>query len=469
MAVTDKYARVGISEIIVDRDARQRRAFDTSDLEPSIKRNGVLQPIIIDAARKLIAGERRLIACKKLVEAGIARDDKGQPLDTIPIRFVEDLSDTEAQIIELSENVKRLDLDWKDTVNSVGRIHGLFIKLDSGWTIGETAVELSLNRSTVSLYLKVFSRMDDERVQRATTVREAYNLLDRRDARAAGEALQEILEMTNEVIPHVEVKGMELLPNELAPLPAAKPEPRPVPLIIPAEQTILLQSFLDWAPAFAGRKFNFVHCDFPYGVNLFAGTQSGSRTHTSYADSDDVYFALLECFCKNLDRFMAVSAHLMFWFSAKNRARTMDTFARLAPTLQFYPFDLVWTKSDNAGIAADPKHGPRHVYETALLGSRGARQVVKVVSDAYSAPTDKRYHVSTKPEPMLKHFMSMLVDENTSILDPTCGSATSIRAAEELGAIRALGMDIEPETVEVARMALKNARTLRAASKVTGL
>jgi len=166
-----------------------------------------------------------------------------------------------------------------------------------------------------------------------------------------------------------------------------------------------------------------------------------------------------------LDRIMSISGHLMFWYSAKHHEVTMETFRRLAPSLVFSPFPLIWVKSDNAGIAADVRRQPRHVYETCLLASRGGRHIVRVVADAYSAPTDKRWHVSTKPEPMLKHFMSMLVDENTRLLDPTCGGGSSLRAAEDLGARTIFGMDVDETTVGNARQALRAARTLRAASK----
>ena len=59
----------------------------------------------------------------------------------------------------------------------------------------------------------------------------------------------------------------------------------------------------------------------------------------------------------------------------------------------------------------------------------------------------------------------MLVDENTSLLDPTCGSASAIRVAEEMGAVRCLGMDIDEQAVGIARVALRNARMLQMQSK----
>jgi 2-polyprenyl-3-methyl-5-hydroxy-6-metoxy-1,4-benzoquinol methylase len=155
----------------------------------------------------------------------------------------------------------------------------------------------------------------------------------------------------------------------------------------------------------------------------------------------------------------------MFWYSVRHHDLTMSMFRELAPSLVFYPFPLIWLKSDNAGIASDVRRHPRHIYETCLLATRGNRHILKVVGDAYSAPTDKRWHASTKPEPVLKHFMSMLVDQDTTLLDPTCGGGSAIRVAEELGARTVLGMDIDESTVGNARQALRAARMLRTAAK----
>ncbi len=48
----------------------------------------------------------------------------------------------------------------------------------------------------------------------------------------------------------------------------------------------------------------------------------------------------------------------------------------------------------------------------------------------------------------------MYVDTNTIFLDPTCGSGTSLRAADEIGALKVLGMDIDPGYVGNAQIKL---------------
>ena len=120
-------------------------------------------------------------------------------------------------------------------------------------------------------------------------------------------------------------------------------------------------------------------------------------------------------------------------------------------------------KSDGAGILPDPERGPRQIYETCLFGAKGDRKIVRAVANAYSAPTVRERHMSEKPEPMLRHFFGMLCDENTIMLDPTCGSGSSLRAAESLGAKYVLGLEINKDYANLAREALEKSRRLRKA------
>ena len=69
--------------------------------------------------------------------------------------------------------------------------------------------------------------------------------------------------------------------------------------------------------------------------------------------------------------------------------------------------------------------------------------------------------MSVKPEPVLRNFFRMFVDESTIMLDPTCGSGSSLRAAESLNARHTLGLEINNDFCEQANRALKNFRVLK--------
>lgn len=436
--------------VVVDRAARQRREIDPAKggLKASIERNGVINPIVIRRDMALVAGERRLAASLEL------------GLPEIPARFIDTLDEIDLQIIEAEENLKREDLAWQDIVRLTGNIHALYRLRDSEWTMGETAEQLCVSIGHVSEQLKIFAQLSDEKVAGSGTMREAYNVIDRRDVRAAASAAEYLLDITNEIL----APAPPGAPANVVPLPrVALPAELPARQLAP-EEAILQADFCEWAPTFAGRKFNLLHCDFPYGIEVWNGPQSGrGGEEQTYDDDPEVYWKLLDTLCRETNRLATLSAHLIFWYSAKNGPKTIAALA--AAGWRIWPFPLIWHKTDNTGIAERPQHGPRHIYETALFASRGDRPIVSLKADVYGAPTDKRLHPSTKPEPMLRFFMEMLVDENTRLLDPTAGSGAALRAAESLGAETTLGLEIDPKNVEVARGALRSARALRRAAE----
>src|SRR5712664_126231 len=431
---------VATDSIIVDRPTRQRSDNDPGDLVDSVRRLGILNPIIIHRDKRLVAGERRLEAAKTL------------GLPDVPVRFFENLAPDVAQIIELEENLKRKDLPWRDQVKAIAQLHDLYMKVDPKWTQVKTASAVGLYPGHISEILRVWSDIDNPMIAQAQGMKSAYNMLSRRDERAADEAFSEIMEAGASFF---DDEPEQLAPGVVAEPKAAKPLSAP-------ETSILLADFLSWAPSYTGPKFNFIHCDFPYGIDVFSGPQSGKQKWETYNDGADIYWKLIETLCNNLDTLMAHEAHLMFWFSMEHYSATLAKFAKLAPGLCFSPFPLIWTKSDNVGVLPDPKRGPRRIYETAFMASREDRLIAHPVSNSYHAPTNKALHPSTKPEPVLRHFFEMFVDGSTRMLDPTCGSGSSLRAAESLGAKHVLGLEVSEEYCSSAQSALRAFRAMRA-------
>ncbi len=474
MALQNAYKRIALGLIDIGPD-RQRKNIDTTDLEPSIARRGVIQPIVVETQANgrylLLAGERRFTASSRL---GLA---------DIPTRLASDLSPTERQIIELEENIKRQDLEWKDYCFAVTKVHELYASFDAEWTQAKSAEDLNINTGVLSIILRVTEalRAKNPQALNATGYRQAYNQIARREDRAIDDAMNDFL---SEPAPLVPIAGLTSLAGALPDGVAVEREligttdsgqpiyapgqelvlapVIPLPVVSREEGDILNLDFTEWAPQYSGPAFSFIHMDFPYGVNLGTSDQANSAAWGGYADGEDVYWKLLECLADNRDRLFTSSAHFMFWFSMDFYTETLEFFARRMPDFDVQSFPLYWLKSDNKGILPDVKRGPRRIVETCFIGSRGDRFIIKPVSNGYAAPTSKEIHQSEKPEPMLRQFMQMFVDGNTRMLDPTCGSGTSLRAAESLGANVVKGLELNPEWASDARIALRKFRTLRA-------
>lgn len=113
---------------------------DLEELAESIKRNGLLQPILVrqsDEGYQIIAGERRWQACKLL---GMKR---------VPIR-VRDVDDDETIVLALVENIQRSDL------NPIEEAYGYRRMMQSGnMTQSQVAQAVSKGRSTIANALRL--------------------------------------------------------------------------------------------------------------------------------------------------------------------------------------------------------------------------------------------------------------------------------------------------------------------------
>ena len=76
---------------------------------------------------------------------------------------------------------------------------------------------------------------------------------------------------------------------------------------------------------------------------------------------------------------------------------------------------------------------------------------MRPVANAFSSPSAKTVHMSEKPRPVLHHFFRLFVDEFSTVLDPTCGSANALAVAEEMNAQKVLGLEMDDEFYELAK------------------
>jgi hypothetical protein len=473
--ISDQYDRLAPGDIIVP-DARQRTELVVDEeFVSSLKHRGVLVPLLVTRNRTLVAGGRR--------RAGALAAE----LASVPVRYVEDhATPSELRLIELEENIRRAELPWRDECRAVSELHQLWLSTRENWTAEKSQNVLGHD---MGRWLRVARDLDHPRLAAATSLFSAFNICQRIDQRAADAMMEDITYASSALVEGATADDSELTTfDELsaetaqpggqtaetgeaasgAAQPpglrtgAASPTTRSAAALPPED--IIQTDFVKWASNYVGPRFNFIHCDFPYGKRIFSGQWGGKNdSGFQYDDSPDVYWELIAALCSNLDRLMAPTAHLMFWLSSEIEMQhaTIARFRELAPELIFQPRALVWLKSDNVGIVPDPKRGPRWITELALMASRGDRVLVQPLANAYNAPTARALHPSAKPEPVLRHFFKMFIDDTSRMLDPTCGAGSSLRAAESLNAAAVLGIERDENYVLAARKALREFRTLR--------
>lgn len=392
-----------VSSISIPPDRQRDGLPDIEVLADSIRRCGLIHPILVSRAGELIAGRRRLAAVTSL------------GWTNVPVQFEDEEDPVRFQMLELEENIKRSDISWQDQCRAIRRYHKDRQTESAEWNQSDTAAALGISAKHIARILSVAAEIESGNVSvaDAPTLTTAANIVERKQERARSAAV------------------------------AIATETYAAP---PRERLILNEDFNAWAPVYSGPKFNLIHCDFPYGINADKAKQGyAPGEFGGYSDTLDVYERLLETLVSNIDRIADEQCHLIFWFSMNHYDLTR---AYLHKIFNLNPFPLIWLKSDGSGLLPDPQRGPRRVYETALLGSRGDRKIVRAVANATASAPSRDIHMSEKPRPMLEHFFRMLVDSSTALLDPTAGSGNALLVAKALGAHRVLGLEINPEFAE---------------------
>lgn len=106
---------ITISDCNVRKDPNNVRR-DLDKLAASIKENGLIQPVVLLGKHgkppyELIAGQRRFLAHQKL------------EMETIPALFTGKITDTNAALLSLIENLQSVDLNYADTADAITRLY----------------------------------------------------------------------------------------------------------------------------------------------------------------------------------------------------------------------------------------------------------------------------------------------------------------------------------------------------------
>ena len=445
--------------LIKVKEGRQRKDLgDLSELKTSIRNLGLLNPLVVEMedggeGYVLVAGERRLTAMRE-----IANEDN-IPNPSARVTLFDSLDEKTKQLIELDENIKRKDLHWKELVKAYARIVDLFPEE----TIDSLSKRVGISSSWFSQALAINEYLDDDRVKNAVNISNAYTIVRRINDRKLASVKLDVNEMLDDIF-NEEKKDDSREGKDTVGTPAKNaPQTRQNPSLASSGEakaqveqnetprldspsahpdfSIIQADFLEWAANYKGEPFNLIHCDFPYGIDHQRSGQGRTATFGAYEDTPDIYEKLIKGLLANRDKLIAPSAHVVCWLSLKYAEWTIKEFEKAGFTHLIQPF--IWYKSDGKGIIADPQCGMRNVGEYAYIFIRDRRKVCKIISNIFPHPATKHFHASEKPVPVLQKLFSALVDDTSRVLDPTCGSGTSIQAAYSQGAKYALGIELD--------------------------
>jgi ParB-like chromosome segregation protein Spo0J len=409
--MSQEFDKVDIWSIKIEEN--RHRAFDPKRylvVRDSIKRLGLINPITVTRDLVLDAGLHRLMSFRELSK-------KDAYFNQIPVQFSDALNKDQRRAIQLEENLKRLDVDWKEKEVGLAELVEINQRL-YGWTQKQTADDRGYDKSTISNRLKVAREIKagNPEVLAAKSAREAERIIARQqqDERARQADM---------------ARGV------------SADEPR---------VQIITVDCCEWTTSYSGPPFDVGHCDPPWGVGADRFGQGSGPVVGTYTDTPEINARIFRALFSNIDRIFAKEAHLVFWFQ-------IPQYAEVRAMLEEYwdyvdPFLLYWHKT-NGGTIRNPKTDPHNSMEVAFLCSRDGRLLQRPLKNVFAHPVVDG-HQNVKPISMLRHFLSMIVGPHSRVLDPTCGSGSSIRAAMAVGAKSAIGLEINPDFASRARLAL---------------
>lgn len=397
---------------------RQRKDIDhakVNDLANSIKESGLLHSIVVrrphpdeDVGGRpyvLVVGGRRIAAHILL--------DRNE----IEARLLEDLDPVSAEIAELDENLKRVDISWQEEVEARERIHHLRqLSIETGATIKdargaivtavqslrETAEEFDLSKAAFSRDLKLAQLIrDDPTLRNATSKASALRQAAFRASLAEKAA-------------NVEASATANIGSRL-----------------------YIQDAAIFAMTLAPQSVDLVFTDLPYGIDQFE-VQSTGDIHegaSKFDDSEERLRNLLDHLIPEIPRILKPEGWVCFFMCYEWHADLMARLQTAGLKVQFPPW--IWHRPGSSNWGHFPEFNAANRYEMIVVASRdGARLCKKPVENVltYEAvATAEKTHNHQKPHELCKEVIERCTVPGQMVVDFCFGSGAHLAAAAEMG------------------------------------
>lgn len=414
---------IPLKSIIISEN-RQRQNFDLRDLNElgeSIKRVGLLHPIVLraepynDLETKvdwiLVSGERRLRAIADIHELGgtFKYDNEVVPTGEVPFVDLGELDELAREEAELDENIKRKDLSWQERSAATLRLtnlrgrqaHAAGLPPPPVAVIAEEVRGSSkgVHQELTRREIIVAKHLDDPEVKGAKDVDEAFKILRRK------EDTQKRVQLAAEV-------GKTYSAD--------------------TAHKILNEDSLLWMSAAEPDQFDVICTDPIYGIGADEFGDSGGKAAGAhfYEDTYEKWKADITVLAREGFRITKQQAHL-YAFCDITR---FEEFKRLLEAEGWNPFrtPIIWHKP-NGSRTPWVNSGPQRKYELILYANKGGRPVNRIYPDLVSYSADENLgHQAQKPVALFTDLLRRSVNAGDKVLDPFAGSGPIIPAANEL-------------------------------------
>lgn len=392
------------------------------ELTASMREHGLLHPIVISREKQLVAGFTRLTVARKL------------GWQTISARFLDECDEVTRKEIELEENLARSDMTWLDTNNARTALHKIKLQIYgqaggnpnappaalNGWSVQKTADLLGITRRQVLSDLAISSAIElVPELAEESSKANVFKKIDR---------LTEDIEYAIRLIDTNQAKLTEI------------------------ESSLWLGDCINEMSKIPTGSVDLIVTDPPYGIGYDSIGGSGYRTEVTFDDSPESILSLLRSAAREMSRVLSPHGHLYSFFGIQLWSETIAIYKAAGFDVDVLP--LVWVKQTGGTVDWDHRYAP--AWEPILFANGPARRLARKRDNvlAFNSPSmGERLHANEKPVSLLKELIEMSSQPGELVLDPFCGSGSTLQAAKDSGR-RWIGIELEPRMYNIARLRL---------------
>ena len=376
--------------------ARYRKDYPAmEELAESIRKYGLIEPIVVDEEMHLVAGERRLKAHKVL------------GLKEIEVKYLKGLDELEKKEIELEENIQRSAFTWQEEVTAQLHLHNLKQKIHGvpkhghkvdGWGMRDTATALGRSLGSVAMDIKL-----------ATGMKAFPELMKEKNKSTARHKLRMKQEMIlqEELAKRLSAKGVFTIPD------------------IYNDDAVSRLKKID------ALSVDLIYTDPPYGIGINqASTFGKSSLQKTYEDEEFTIFDMLDKVIEQFYRVLKMNRHGIIFCGVDKISRVMELLNKYGFWVHHMP--LIWCKG--SGSYASQSVTFTHSYESMIHFKKGERKINGTPTDVFVSkrvPSNQKIHPSEKPAELVREHIKLLSLPGEIVLDAFAGSGVVGEAARD--------------------------------------
>jgi hypothetical protein len=416
---------------ILSHDRQRQDLQDLPALVDSIRRLGQLQPILITRDNVLVAGGRRLEACRILgIEVKAEYTDSQSPATNLEMEY--------------EENTARADFTWQERVLAISRIHRAH-QLEAGregssWSNDATAALLNVAKSQVWYATTVAERLlaGDAEITAASGITEALQLLTSRKEKELETAIL-AASTSHSVVPGGPSSTITLSSQEV---------PVPLGTTPPPNITIHLANALDWLRSQPEGSLDHIYSDPPYAIDMDTLQQPGSGMDISTVRDTHVVednLNLLDAFIGLAASRLRPTGFMVLWIDLVHLERL--SLLGSSAGLRVCRWPLHWVKTHTCMNQSANSNFTKAVEHAILMAGPKAVLAKTRPTNFWTGPSDKSEHNITNPfwKPLALHtwILEGIALPGSTIVDPFAGCG-SIPLAATRGGWPAIAVELDP-------------------------